>query len=77
MANSDRRGSHDLYIELFWVPLIERIEKCKHIDVFLLFNCREEVDDWDVCQQYLKDNVLFDLIMPQKMVSMMPWILSK
>ena len=70
-------GLYDLYVELFWIPIIEKLKLIEHIDCFLLYNLEKEVKGWDIYEQYLKNNVLFDQIEGYNNISVVPGILSK
>ena len=72
-----RYGLYDLYVELFWIPIIEKLKNIIHIDCFLLYNSEREVKGWDIYKQYLKDNVLFEDSLGKNNISMIPGILSK
>lgn len=72
-----RYGLYDLYVKLFWIPIIEILKYIKHIDCFLLYNSEKEVKGWDIYEQYLKDNVLFEDSLGEDTISMIPGILSK
>lgn len=72
-----RYGLYDLYVELFWIPIIKKLKNIAHIDCFLLYNSKKEVKGWDIYEHYLKNNVLFDQIKGNSHISMIPGILSK
>ena len=75
-----RYGLYDIYVELFWVPIIQAIQQIKHIDCFLLYNSYKEVQGWYLYEKYLKDNVLFDDLLDDKInypICMVPGILTK
>lgn len=72
-----RYGLYDQYVELFWIPIIEKLKNIIHIDCFLLYNSEREVKGWDIYEQYLKDNVLFEDSLGKDNISMIPGILSK
>tara|TARA_Y100000590_G_scaffold464306_1_gene633415 strand:+ start:478 stop:1323 length:846 start_codon:yes stop_codon:yes gene_type:complete len=72
-----RYGLYDLYVKLFWIPIIEKLKYIKHIDCFLLYNSEKEVKGWDIYELYLKDNVLFEDYLGKDIISMIPGILSK
>ena len=77
----NRYGLYDQFVELFWVPIIQRIKNVEHIDCFLLYNSEREVKDWNIYEQYLKDNVLFDVLdintQDNTSISIVPGILTK
>ena len=72
-----RYGLYDLYVELFWIPIIEKLKNIAYIDCFLLYNSEKEVKGWDIYEHYLKNNVLFDDSLGKDNISMVPGILSK
>ena len=72
-----RYGPYDLYIELFWIPIIKKLKNIAHIDCFLLYNSEREVKGWDIYELYLKDNVLFEDSLGNNIINIVPGILSK
>ena len=76
---ASRGKIYDTYIELLWIPLIEKIKYIEHIDLYLLFSHLDEVKDWDLYNIFLKDNVLFDTIIKDitPIQYYIPGILSK
>jgi hypothetical protein len=73
-----RYGMYDQYVELFWVPIIQKLKNIEHIDCFLLYNLEKEVKGWNIYEQYLKHNVLFQQSLErEKVISIVPGILSK
>jgi len=73
-GNYVRRGPYDLYIELFWLPLIQKINHIPHIDIFLLFSKRTELYGYE---KQLKNNVIIDNFDGVGVKLFVPGILSK
>ena len=73
-GNYVRRGPYDLYIELFWLPLIQKINQIPHIDIFLLFSKRTELYGYE---KQLKNNVIIDNFDGVGYKLFVPGILSK
>jgi len=69
-----RSGPYDLYIELFWIPLIKKINMIPHIDIFLLFSKSSELRGYE---EQLKNNVIIDNFEGNGFSLFVPGILSK
>jgi len=73
-GNYVRKGPYDLYIELFWIPLIKRVSKIPHIDIFLLFSKSSELRGYE---EQLKHNVIIDNFEGDGGALFIPGILAK
>ena len=74
VGNYVRMGPYDLYIELFWIPLIKMVNKIPHIDIFLLFSKSSELRGYE---EQLKNNVIIDNFEGEGAALFIPGILSK
>lgn len=74
VGNYIRMGPYDLYIELFWIPLIKMVNKIPHIDIFLLFSKSSELRGYE---EQLKNNVIIDNFESEGAALFIPGILSK
>ena len=74
VGNYVRTGPYDLYIELFWIPLIKKVNMIPHIDIFLLFSKSSELRGYE---EQLKNNVIIDNFEGDGAALFIPGILSK